>query len=160
MSFYHLLKLTYATNPFEIDIFKLVCTHYCSSDAPRRDIISPIWVSGRITSHSRPQAWANLMLNRVRPWAILQNSRTEKPLITSLLPSFLYNIWAPKSESSCSKPSPRHPSTTLVLWHGWPPITAPQLMCRMFKPRWDVMDLCLTPIWWPSGPILNRQEPS
>lgn len=69
-------------------IFELVCTHYYSSDVLRRNIISLTAVRGRITSHSWPRAWANLMLNPVRACRALQKPGTEKPLTTTSLPSF------------------------------------------------------------------------
>lgn len=69
------------------DIFKLVCTHYYSSEAQRRDVIfrfSP-WENYQPLLTS---SMSNRMLNRVRPWIALENPRTEKPLITTSLPSF------------------------------------------------------------------------
>lgn len=52
-------------------------------------------------------------------------------------------------------------------WCRWPPLSPPHSCCvhKPFCscpnpcPEWDGVDLSLAPIWWPSSPILTRQEP-
>lgn len=66
------------------DTFKLVCEHCYSTEALWRDFIfrlSP-WENYQSLLTS-----STSMLNGVRPWTALENPRTEKPLISTSVPS-------------------------------------------------------------------------
>lgn len=144
------------------DILELVSIHD-SNGAPRRDIISLTGVRGRIIRLSWPRAWANLMLNPVRPW-----TASQKPQDRGAIDYHFSSFCTALADTLSSKPNQKTSAANLV---------SPQPLCcdmdnlrRSLKSHVvygratpnlaNLVELFLTPIWWPSGAIVNWQQHS